>query len=129
MDEAKQSDICEALRRLHPSDVFNYERYSEEGGLIACGQTPIGLDAHCAADLIEQLRAEVRMLRDKDVAIRAYAARMQHGRSNPEYPMNKRDLYFGLEEACDALHRIAVCQTAEEIRRHNTASPPQTEDK
>jgi hypothetical protein len=61
-DQACETPLVDRLRRLHPSDVFNYERFSDEGGLIQCGQVPIGLDSHCAADLIEQQRLSVDAL-------------------------------------------------------------------
>ena len=60
--EATETPLADRLRALDPSDVFNYERFSDEGKLVECGQIPIGLDAHCAADLIEQQELAVDAL-------------------------------------------------------------------
>lgn len=65
--QAAETPITDRLRSLDPSDVFTYERHDPEtGALVQVGQIPIGLDAHCAADLIEQLQMEVAMLRDPE---------------------------------------------------------------
>ena len=114
MDGPNKSDITENLRRLHPSDVFNYERFSDEGNLIECGQTPIGLDSHCAADLIEQLRAEAELLKvERDALIMSEENKQTRGHykivSRVDPVSLQRHVNANLEAGFDLLGAPFVC--------------------